>query len=80
MSNTALFIKRHFGGAWFSIALYIINSICLVVGAAMLAMKFEDWSGMWWMQKLGWSLLLIGNVTNTWKAATSASTRKEITQ
>lgn len=72
-SVTQVFKKAASGK--FSIALYVVNSICLVVGAAMLSMKASEWEGMMPMNKWGWGLLLLGNVTNTWKAATSSSTR-----
>lgn len=72
-SPTQVFRKAT--GGKFAIGLYIVNSICLVVGAAMLSMKSSEWDAMILMNKVGWALLLLGNVTNTWKAATSTSTR-----
>lgn len=76
MRNAFTMIKRHWCRS-FSVGLYLMNSFCLVVGAAMLAMKPSDWHAMSGMNKVGWGLLLAGNVSNTWKAATSQSAKKE---
>lgn len=74
ITSTDAFAKKAASGK-FSIALYIVNSICLTAGLACMDMSLDKWSGYWAMQKVGWLLLLVGNVTNTWKAATSSSAR-----
>lgn len=57
--------------------LYCINAIAMVAGAAFLAMKPEEWNAMSAMNRVGWSLLLVGNVTNTLKAYLSNSSKKD---
>jgi len=79
MSDTIFYGKR-ITGAFKSVLMYGGISACLGVGMAFLDMTEEKWSGMWWMQKTGWAVLLIGNTLNTIKAATSQSTRKEAGQ
>lgn len=75
MSDTIIFGKKfqgHQKSAW----LYVVNAFCLTAGLAFLDLSWDKWQGWWALQKVGFFLLVIGNCTNTLKAATSSSTRK----
>ena len=72
MSDTVIFGKT-IKGNMKACVLYTSISICTVVGGAFLAMTPEEWSKMWIMNKLGWSILLLGNALNTIKAFFSNS-------
>jgi hypothetical protein len=57
--------------------LYCLNAGSMAFGAAFVAMKPEEWAAMSGMQKAGWILLLLGNLTNTLKAFISTSSEKK---
>lgn len=75
MSDTLFFNKYVVKGHTMSTWLYVINSFCIAAGPMFIDMGAEKWSSYWWMQKLGFFLLVVANCTNTLKAATSSSTR-----
>jgi hypothetical protein len=77
MSDTVIFKRFLITGAFKSVMMYGGISACLGVGMAFMDMSKDKWDALWWMQKAGWAILLIGNTLNTIKAATSNSTRKE---
>jgi hypothetical protein len=74
MSDTVIFGKT-FKGYKISTILYVINSLAICAGGAMMAMKPDEWGSMSLMQQIGWWLLILGNATNTLKAAVSSSTK-----
>lgn len=76
-SQTAVFRKKVESNPNISLSLYIANSICLSAGMALFEMTSERWSSMSPFMHWGFWLLLAGNITNTWKAALSTSTRKK---
>lgn len=47
---------------------YFFNSTALAFGGALMSLDEHEWSTWWWAKKLGWFVLLIGNITNTMKA------------
>jgi hypothetical protein len=73
MSDTTLFGKT-IRGTDKAMLLYVGNAVALAVGGAMMALDQTEWDSWWWMKKIGWTLILLGNVFNTMKAFYSNST------
>lgn len=73
MSDTVIFGKT-FSASNKAMLLYVANAVALAIGGAMMALDQREWDSWWWMKKIGWGFLLIGNVTNTMKAFYSNST------
>jgi hypothetical protein len=73
---TEIFTKTVKSNPNLSLGLYVVNSICLAAGQALYEMTSDRWTSMSWFMRVAFWLLIIGNITNTWKAALSSSTRK----
>jgi hypothetical protein len=67
MGDTEIF-GRTLTGNTKAMLLYAGNAICLAIGGAMFALDQKEWDAWWWAKRIGWMLLLLGQVCNTVKA------------
>jgi hypothetical protein len=85
MSDTIIFgktVKGHAKSILIYVGISLTINVLLGVGAAFFDMEQEKWLAMWWMKKTGWWMMTAGgvltNMLNTYKAATSNSTRPPV--
>lgn len=48
--------------------LMLFTSVALSLGGSLMSLDQKDWNSWWWAKRIGWSLLLAGNVSNTARA------------
>lgn len=75
MSDTVIFGKTVMTGTGKALALYLIADACVSLGTSFSGMDHDQWSRMWWMQKLGFALSQIGSTALMAKAFFSNSNK-----
>lgn len=77
MSDTVIFGKI-VKSSTKAMLLYVTMTIALSIGQSMYDLKQEDWNTWWWMKRVGWVVILLGNVANTIKAFYSNSSPAKV--